>query len=32
MSDVNWWLTAIAFLLGVALTFAMTVRRVRRDK
>lgn len=30
MDDVNWWLLALAFVLGVVLTFAMTVRRVRR--
>jgi uncharacterized membrane protein ArfC len=28
---VNWWLMAVAFLLGVALTLAMTVRWVRRE-
>lgn len=31
MDDVNWWLLALAFVLGVVLTFAMTVRRVRRE-
>lgn len=28
MADVNYWLLALAFLLGVVLTLALTVRRV----
>ncbi|MEZ0363801.1 hypothetical protein ACAG26_08875 [Mycobacterium sp. pUA109] len=28
MADVNWWLVALAFLLAVVLTWALTVRRV----
>ena len=31
MSDVNWWLLALAFLLGVVQTFTLTVRRVKRE-
>jgi len=31
MSDVNWWLMALAFLLGLLLTFAMMIRRVTRE-
>ena len=31
MSDVNWWLMALAFLLGMLLTFAMMIRRVTRE-
>lgn len=31
MSDVNWWLMALAFVLGLLLTFAATVRRVKRE-
>ncbi|MGV9800449.1 channel accessory protein ArfC, sunset domain variant [Mycobacterium sp. NPDC003449] len=31
MSDVNWWLMALAFLLGVILTVALTIRRVKRE-
>ena len=31
MSDVNWWLMALAFVLGLVLTFALTVRRVTRE-
>jgi uncharacterized membrane protein ArfC len=31
VSDVNWWLMALAFVLGFALTLAMTVRWVRRE-
>lgn len=31
MNDVNWWLMALAFLLGLLLTFAFTVRRVKRE-
>ena len=31
MNDVNWWLMALAFLLGLLLTFAFTIRRVKRE-
>jgi uncharacterized membrane protein ArfC len=31
MSDVNWWLMALAFVLGLVSTFALTVRRVKRE-
>ncbi|BBX31813.1 hypothetical protein MMAG44476_18592 [Mycolicibacterium mageritense DSM 44476 = CIP 104973] len=31
MSNVNWWLMGLAFVLGVALTLALTVRRVKRE-
>lgn len=31
MFDVHWWLMALAFVLGLALTFALMVRRVKRD-
>jgi len=31
MSDVSWWLMALAFVLGLVLTFALTVRRVKRE-
>lgn len=31
MRDVNWWLMAIAFVLGVVLTLALTIRRVKRE-
>ncbi len=31
MSDVNWWLMALAFVLGLLLTFAMMIRRVTRE-
>ncbi|MGV0745265.1 channel accessory protein ArfC, sunset domain variant [Mycolicibacterium sp. XJ870] len=31
MSDVNWWLMALAFVLGLLLTLALTVRRVKRE-
>jgi hypothetical protein len=31
MTDVNWWLMALAFVLGLMLTFAGTVRRVKRE-
>ena len=31
MNDVNWWLMALAFLLGLALTFALMIRRVTRE-
>ncbi|WP_102145325.1 hypothetical protein [Mycobacterium hubeiense] len=31
MSDVNWWLMALAFVLGLLLTFAFMLRRVKRE-
>jgi uncharacterized membrane protein len=31
MHDINWWLTAASFLLGLLLTFAFTIRRVKRE-
>jgi uncharacterized membrane protein ArfC len=31
MGDVNWWLIALAFVLGLLLTFALTIRRVTRE-
>ncbi|MBV8180782.1 MAG: hypothetical protein JOY55_03270 [Mycobacterium sp.] len=31
MGHVNYWLVAVAFLLGLLLTFALTVRRVKRE-
>jgi uncharacterized membrane protein ArfC len=31
MNNVNWWLTAVAFPLGLRLTCAFTIRRVRRE-
>jgi hypothetical protein len=31
MNDVNWWLMALAFLLGLLLTFAFMIRRVTRE-
>lgn len=31
MNDVNWWLMAPAFLLGLLLTFAFMIRRVKRE-
>jgi uncharacterized membrane protein ArfC len=31
MDDVNWWLIALAFALGLVLTFALTIRRVTRE-
>ena len=31
MRDVNWWLMALAFVLGLLLTFAMMIRRVTRE-
>jgi hypothetical protein len=31
MDDVNWWLMALAFLLGLILTFAFMIRRVTRE-
>jgi hypothetical protein len=31
MNNVNWWLMALAFLLGLLLTFATMIRRVQRE-
>jgi uncharacterized membrane protein ArfC len=31
MGQVNYWLVGLAFLLGLSLTFALTVRRVERE-
>jgi len=31
MGHVNYWLVGSAFLLGLLLTFALTVRRVKRE-
>ncbi|BBZ12271.1 channel accessory protein ArfC [Mycobacterium branderi] len=31
MHDPNWWLMVLSFVLGLALTFALTVRRVKRE-
>jgi uncharacterized membrane protein ArfC len=31
MNDVNWWLMALAFVLGLALTPAFVIRRVVRE-
>ena len=31
MADVNCWLLVLTFLLGIALTLTLTVRRVERD-
>lgn len=31
MHNVNWWLMTLAFLLGLLLTFAMTIRKVTRE-
>ena len=31
MHDVNWWLMALSFVLGLLLTFAFTIRRVQRE-
>jgi hypothetical protein len=31
MKDVNWWLMALAALSGLAVTFALTVRKVTRE-
>ncbi|WP_175616141.1 hypothetical protein [Mycobacterium sp. GA-1841] len=31
MSDVNWWLMALSFVLGLVLTLALTLRRVKRE-
>jgi len=31
MNDVNWWLMALAFVLGLLLTLAFMIRRVTRE-
>ena len=31
MRDVNWWLMGLAFLLGLLLTLALTIRKVTRE-
>jgi uncharacterized membrane protein ArfC len=31
MGQVNYWLVGLAFLLGLLLTFALTIRRVKRE-
>ena len=31
MDHVNWWLIGLAFVLGLLLTFALTIRRVTRE-
>lgn len=31
MHDVNWWLAALSFLLGLLLTLAMMIRKVTRE-
>ncbi len=31
MHDVNWWLMALSFLLGLVLTFLFMIRRVTRE-
>jgi uncharacterized membrane protein ArfC len=31
MGMVNYWLVGVAFLLGLSLTFALTIRRVKRE-
>ena len=31
MHDVNWWLMALAFLIGLVLTLALTIRKVTRE-
>ena len=31
MHDVNWWLMALAFLIGLVLTFALMIRKVTRE-
>jgi hypothetical protein len=31
MHDVNWWLMTLAFLLGLLLTLALTIRKVTRE-
>jgi uncharacterized membrane protein ArfC len=31
MGHVNYWLVGVAFLLGLLLTFGLTIRRVKRE-
>jgi hypothetical protein len=31
MDHVSWWLIGLAFVLGLLLTFALTIRRVKRE-
>ena len=31
MQNVNWWLMALAFLLGLILTLSLLIRRVKRE-
>ncbi len=31
MQNVNWWLMALAFLLGLVLTLFLLIRRVKRE-
>jgi hypothetical protein len=31
MAHVNYWLVGVAFVLGMLLTFAVTIRRVKRE-
>ena len=31
MRNVNWWLMALAFALGLVLTLALMIRRVKRE-
>ena len=31
MGHVNYWLLGVSFLLGLVLTFALTIRRVTRE-
>ncbi len=31
MQNVNWWLMAVAFALGLVLTLALMIRRVKRE-
>jgi uncharacterized membrane protein ArfC len=31
MDQVNWWLIGLAFVLGMLLTFVLTIRRVKRE-
>lgn len=31
MHDPNYWLVAVAFVLGLLLTFVLTIRRVKRE-
>jgi hypothetical protein len=31
MDQMNWWLIGLAFVLGLSLTFVLTIRRVKRE-